>query len=414
MTQTELEEDAVELRPATLVGRLPVLDANMNVVAYEVTFRSGEEGNTHLSNHNSPGSQEIINTISQIGMSKLVSDKFAYTSVPASYLKGSRAIPFAPKKVAIEILKHIEVTDEVAEGVRRLALSGYTITVDDHVYSQHLRRLTGVAKVIKIDVRTLDEEGLRQIAEQYRPHRVKLWADQIETHEMFESCKSAGFDIFQGRFLYQPRASADEQTLAHGPLLLKLLADLYNTDLSFLRTEKTTRNFPGLGQNLLRVINSEQQGLDHKIESLHHAFLLLGEKRIKHWCILVTLAWIKNKPSEFLSIALQRAHFCQLLAQELDEDEDFSFTVGLLSLLDVLLDAPMAELLSQMFLENEIDDALLERKGTMGEILSAVIAYESADWGHAALPTLSDAQLKHYYVESLLWSRDMTAKLLGK
>lgn len=129
---------------------------------------------------------------------------------------------------------------------------------------------------------------------------------------------------------------------------------------------------------------------------------------------MVALAWIKDKPTELLCISLQRAHFCQLLAQEYDEDEAIGFTVGLFSALDVLLDTPMPELLSQLFLENEIDDALLERKGTMGEILSAVIAYETADWERAALPTISDARLKQLYVESLVWSRSMTNKLRGR
>lgn len=414
MSQPELEEGAVAQRPATLVGRLPIFDGDMNVVAYEVAFRCGEEGNTHLSNHNSPGSPAIINALTQVGMIKLAGDKSAYTSVPAGYLKGSTPVPFSHKKVTLEILEHIEITDEIVEGVRRLVLSGYTIAVDDHVYSQHLRRLLGLAKVIKIDVRTLDAEGLQKLAGQLRPHRVKLWAENIETHEMFERCKSAGYDLFQGNFLYRPRVGTDAQTSTQTPLLLKLFADLNNPDLSFQRTEKATHNFPGLGQNLLRVINSEQQDLDHKIDSLHHALLLLGEKKIKDWCILVALAWIKNKPAELLGISLQRAHFCQLLAHEFDADEALCFTVGLLSMLDVLLDTPMAELLSQLSLENEIDDALLERKGTMGEMLSAVIAYETADWERATLPTLSDVRLKQCYVESLLWSRNMTTKLLGK
>lgn len=414
MNQPELNEGAVALRHAPLVGRLPIFGRDMKVVAYELAFRGGEEGSTHLSNHNSSGSPTIINAITQVGISKLVGDHFAYTSMPAAYLKGSTPVPFSHKRVTLQILEHTEITDEIIEGVRRLAVSGYTIAVDLRVYSSHQRRLLGVAKVIKIDVRTLDEEGVRKIAEQLRPHRVKLWADKIETQQAFEWCKSAGYELFQGDFLYRIDAGKNAQTPTHAPLLVKLFADLSNPDLSFLRTEITTQNFPGLSQNLLRVINSEQQDLDHKINSLHHALLLLGEKKIKDWCILVALAWIKDKPTELLGIALQRAHFCQLLAQEYEADEDIGFTIGLFSILDVLLDTPLPELLSQLFLENEIDDALLERKGTMGEILSTVIAYETADWERAALPAISDARLKQCYVASLIWSRNMSAKLIGK
>ena len=61
-----------------------------------------------------------------------------------------------------------------------------------------------------------------------------------------------------------------------------------------------------------------------------------------------------------------------------------SFTIGLFSVADALLDAPMAEVLESLPFTDEIQTALLRREGPKGELLSAVIAYERGEF--PALP----------------------------
>jgi EAL and modified HD-GYP domain-containing signal transduction protein len=140
--------------------------------------------------------------------------------------------------------------------------------------------------------------------------------------------------------------------------------------------------------------------------------VLLGIKAIKQWATLITLAGIDDKPLELMVISLQRARFCQLLAQERGANNaDAYFTAGLFSTLEAMLDKPFAELLAQLSLSEELDRALLNRDGAMGEVLNAVIAFEEANWSNVALPGIGAPQLQKHYLDAVAWSRDAAAQL---
>ena len=64
-----------------------------------------------------------------------------------------------------------------------------------------------------------------------------------------------------------------------------------------------------------------------------------------------------------MALALLRARMCELLGRGQDEDErDGLFTVGLLSVADALLDAPMEAVLVSLPLSDEITGALLRTR----------------------------------------------------
>ena len=59
---------------------------------------------------------------------------------------------------------------------------------------------------------------------------------------------------------------------------------------------------------------------------------------------------------------------------------DAHFTVGLFSVADALLDAPMEDVLETLPFCDEIRAALLRREGPKGELLNTVVAYESGEF----------------------------------
>ena len=72
---------------------------------------------------------------------------------------------------------------------------------------------------------------------------------------------------------------------------------------------------------------------------------------------------------------------CEVLAgSALPEEKETLFTIGLFSVADALLDAPMAEVLGSLPVHRGDPGALLRREGAKGELLSAVIAYERGEF----------------------------------
>ena len=79
---------------------------------------------------------------------------------------------------------------------------------------------------------------------------------------------------------------------------------------------------------------------------------------------------------------------CEVLAgSALPEERETLFTIGLFSVADALLDAPMEEVLDSLPFTEEIQAALLRREGPKGELLAAVTAYERGEFPTLPPPT---------------------------
>ena len=104
---------------------------------------------------------------------------------------------------------------------------------------------------------------------------------------------------------------------------------------------------------------------------------------------------------------------CQQLASATRQKNlDQFFTVGLLSLIDALVDKPMPEALHALPLIDEVKDALLEHKGPMAEALDCVQAYERCDWDKISFANLDEKKIREAYLSSLAWTRTVTRELV--
>jgi len=167
-----------------------------------------------------------------------------------------------------------------------------------------------------------------------------------------------------------------------------------------------------LSYKLIRYVNSALYALPRKIESIHHAVVMLGLERVRTCVTLLLMSAVDDKPKELLMTALVRARHCQLLGEQLTGKPDHVyFTVGLLSVVDALVDMPMTELLQAVPLSDEIKHAILGHEGTPGMALQGAIYCEQGDFeGLFALDLEADT-LQRCYVEALSWALESQAAL---
>ncbi len=84
--------------------------------------------------------------------------------------------------------------------------------------------------------------------------------------------------------------------------------------------------------------------------------------------------------------------------------------VGLFSVLEALLDLPMAEILDSVPLSHEVRLALLDHTGELGRILQMVLRYEQLQWD--ALQTLEPPEgLNRLYLYAVQWAEKHQALL---
>ena len=128
-------------------------------------------------------------------------------------------------------------------------------------------------------------------------------------------------------------------------------------------------------------MNSAFFALPRTVASVREALTLLGVRTVRRWATVMVISAIPDVPHELVALGLRRARMCEMLAGSAPpEERDTLFTIGLFSVADALLDAPMAEVLDSLPFTDEIKAALLDREGPKGELLAAVITYERGDF----------------------------------
>ena len=122
--------------------------------------------------------------------------------------------------------------------------------------------------------------------------------------------------------------------------------------------------------------------------------------------------------AELMRLSLVRAHMCELLATAsgVPRAGGSLFLVGMLSLLDQLLEAPMEQLVESMELAPDVRQALLHREDYYGAVLSLIEAYEAGSWdaviGWANGIGVAPEALPQIYVDSLAWAREQQGSSL--
>jgi hypothetical protein len=166
-----------------------------------------------------------------------------------------------------------------------------------------------------------------------------------------------------------------------------------------------------LSFRLLRYVNSAFFGLRGEVRSIGQALALLGIENVRRWATLSVLASVDNKPTELTLTALIRARFCELAAQQLGfVNSAEAFTLGLFSVIDGMMDAPMHDVVASLPLAGDLRDALVLRRGPRGELLDCVTSLEAGEEETAG--TIVDAP--ELYLESLIWANSAAESLFGE
>ncbi len=398
------------------VGRQPIFDRKQEVVAYELLYRAGNVNNhAEFPDGDRATTEVIINSVLDIGLESIVGTHPAYFNLTGSFIRGDHPLPLNNSQVVLEILEDVEPDQHVIEGMRHLAEKNFIIALDDFVYSDKFVPLLELAHIVKLEVMGRSEDELRGRVEQLAPYQVKLLAEKVETHEEFEMCKALGFDYFQGYFLCKPHIIEGRSMPANRLVILSLLAKLQDPNADIEELEQLIVQDVSLTYRLLRFINSAAFALGKEVESVHRALILIGTNTIKKWVNLLLLARIDDKPRELMRTALIRGRMCELLADlhNHPRDRDQYFTCGLFSVLDALMDRPMAELLAELPLNNEVKLALLESEGEAGKVLTEVLNYEKGAWQELLESGISAHDLRNCYLQSVLWADESMGSLHG-
>jgi len=393
------------------VARQPIFDTHQNLFAYELLFRSGLENYFDLKDGDQATSDVIMNSIFFIGLKQLTGGKKAAINFTENLLLDGIPSLFPADQIIVEILETVTPEEEVVAVCRTLKQEGYIIALDDFVMQDHQSPLIEFADIIKVDFGETTDAERQAIPKRLATSDVKFLAEKVETLEEFKQARAWGYTLFQGYFFSKPVISTGRSIPSSKLSHLQILRQISQPNIEFDEMENTIKRDMAMTYKLLRLINSAYFGIAVEIKSVKQALVLLGMKEIKKWVSLLALEQLgADKPQELIAHSVIRAKFCENIAMTAGRDHQASemFLTGMFTVLDAIMDIPMADVLEELPLSEDIKQALLGKPNDYRRILDLVLAYEAGDWKgfaeRAAGLSIDESEVPDSYNESVEWA----------
>lgn len=385
------------------LGRQAIYRRDGGLYGYELLYRSGEIDNAGLKqllDGDSASSEVLLNTFMEIGLERIAGDARIFINLTRNLISCDHPLVQQKERVVMELLEDIPVDEKLISEVSCLADMGVTLALDDYVFDPIWDPLLPLVGIIKLEMPALTLEQIRQGLPKLRQHKLKVLAEKIETREQYDALHDMGVDLFQGFFFSRPELIGAERLEENHTVVLRLLTALNHPDTGIEEIETLISQDAGLSYKTLRYINSAAMGMPRKVESIGQAVIYMGLRRIRAWVNLLVMAGLKDRPEDHYLMALVRAHLCDQLLQHAEPENSSGFLIGLFSILDLLLNRPLKEILSELSLAEEINGALLEGSGIAGQALRCTLQVEAGAWHLVDFPGLTRQQIHDLYLDA--------------
>jgi len=349
------------------LARQPILNLSESIIAYEMLFRQINATEANVIDGTAATADVIMNLFNNIGLSKVIGNKKAFINFDKYFIQND-IINILPKdRVVLEILEDVIVDKELFKQLQTLVNSGYSLAIDDFIDNESTQQLFKLVDIMKIDITDYTKKQLIDYSKLGKQHNLKLLAERVETREEFIFCKELGFELFQGYFFAKPEYIEKQAIPSNKMSIITILNDIM-ADKPNDSIEKQITQDVSLSYKLLRYLNSAGLRRDSEINNIQDAIKLIGIKPLYRWLSLFLFTNDNNCNDESLNslftTALTRGFFLEYIANKTDKKiSNDLFILGIFSYLDTLLNMPFSEILSEIYIHDNIKNALLSQSG---------------------------------------------------
>lgn len=395
------------------VARQPIFDRDQKVFGYELLFREDMDNTFHGWDPD-VASRSTLDSSLLVGLDVLCDGRRAFLNCTRDTLIGGLITLLPSHSTVVEILETVPVDDEVVNACQRLKEAGYLIALDDYVSNDPREPLAEMADILKVDLKLTTLEQRAALVKKHGPWRCRMLAEKVENQEEFVSARDQGFVYFQGYFLRRPEMMTTHDVPANAVNYMRMLQAVSAADLDVPALEKLIKTETSICYRLLRYMNSARFGFKNEIHSVRHALAILGDREVRRWVRLIaTVGAGQDKSSDLVLCALVRARFGELLAPLTRHGDSDLFLLGLLSMLDVMLETPISEILDKIPLDSETKAVLRGEASLLRPIYQLMLAHESGEWdaSHAICDSLHmdpDTVASSYW-QAQQWAREVSS-----
>jgi len=370
------------------LARQAIVDNNEGILGYELLYRSSET-ETNIENPRHATSTLLVNVLNQSGLNTIVGKHLAFVNVDYSFLQHDFIESIPPKTFVFELSLDGDTDKRLLESVERLHNKEYVFSIDMGTYSNIdvLKELAPYLFFVKIDTSSFDRAHLAEVVHELKEFPIIVVASKVEDEEMFNACKEAGFDAYQGYFFAKPQIIKDKKINTEQVTLFKL-CNILQSGVSISEIVKAFEEAPTITMQLLRFINSAAFHFKNPISSIHQIVTLLGRNALVQWLML--LLYSKNfstqvKYQDQLIVMVKQRTLIMVNLMKLikasssQKEQSEAYFVGILSLMNTLTHVPLEDILKEFYVDDKVHAALFSRSGFIGELYDVALAVENFD-----------------------------------
>lgn len=395
------------------LARQPILDRKLNVIAYELLYRDNE-GRGIIQDGNQATTQVISQSLLGSDINKIVADKKVYINFTEQIIIDELPLILDRDRLVIEVLEDVKPTQQVLDALKKIKEMGYTIALDDVSYPLPDQQLLQMADVVKVDFMNIDQVKRQEISSHLKNYPVRLLAEKIETMNEFRDAVKMGYELFQGYFFARPDLVTVREVKPLKVNYIRLLAELNKEEPSYDAMQSIVESDVSLSFKLLKLINSAAFYRTKKIETIKQALTMLGLQALRKWmAIAVVRDHCEDKPDELFKISLIRGKMIEVLCNKKHAKKscEEGFLIGLLSLIDVMTDRDMAQVIRELPLSDDVIAGLTTRQSIGGQYLDLIEHYEESrmeELAECAKQMDVDIQeLPFIYYDALEWTEEL-------
>ena len=403
-----------------LVATIPLFDENMTVQAYSLYVQSKNFllNPSLLGTGRNDGAFHIpgLDIIRAVGVDAVAADKEVFVEINniSVFTDIEVQCEAAHDRIVLLMDNTIKPDEMYINRLKALKESGFKLAIRKLpvVSFEPYREILLLMDYILLDHKKIDITKARIYFSKIYPN-IKLCAGNIKTKEIFEGLKAeGGYHFYEGEFFRMPVTQGQAEVSPLKVNYIELLNLVNDEDFELTKAADVIGRDTALVISLLKMVN--RMAVNSEITSIRHAAAMLGQKELKKWInTAVTNELCADKPNEITRVSLLRAKFAENLAPifEMAINSSELFLMGLFSVLDLILDKPMAEALDMVKVSKDIRSALVDKEGKFAPVLDFVTKYEAADWQEVSrqmlLQNIDMNRVYEAYTDSLKWYRDL-------
>lgn len=396
------------------VAPLPLFNADMVVEAYRLSYQKGDklfgtsedyrllDGAMH-----SPG----IDLLNKLGIEPFTGGRPIFVNINQYQLLADFQddCGIRPELIRCVFSDKRPLESVYHEKGEILKEKGFFIALDHFEYRPENDPLYKMADYVLLDS---SKEGFVDRFKNIRTVNpsLKVVLTRVSSQRSFDRLKTLPNTLFGGNFYAQPITKGVTTVSPVKVHALRLLRMTGEEDFDLDAASGIISQDTALSISLLKFINSPGVGLSSRVNSIRNAVAMLGQKETAKWVAAGVSSYLgEDKPGEITRLSLIRAKFAENLAPafEMAIHSSGLFLMGLFSLLDVILEMPMARAVQEIYVDERIRAALVESAGMFGQVLLLILDYERADWKSASytmvMNNVSIDKVNNAYLEALAW-----------